>query len=281
MRVFRDREESVKDLTDKVVVVTGGTKGLGRLLAARFAQEGAKVVVWARTQADLEVMVDECCGKGWQAFGYSVDVSDYDTVVAAARRVKKEVGVVDVLVNNAGVVHGGPFLEVSAEQHRQTVDVNFSAFMWTMKAFMPDMVERNSGHVINLSSAAGLSYAPLMASYCGSKAAVVNFTDSVRLELKCMKKDGVKLTIVCPAFIETGMFEGVKVPIWLPWLKPQELADKIFDGYQRDAEMVAEPFFPKIAPLFRAAHSRRQLDRLLTIFGLSKAMEDWRGHNTR
>jgi len=271
----------VKDVTDKVVLVTGGSKGLGKSIAARFAREGAKVVLWARTQAALDAAVEELWGKGFEAFAYFVDVSDAGRVMAAADRVRKDVGPVDVLINNAGVIYGGPFLEVCVEDHIQTMDVNFTAFMWTMKAFMPDMVEKNDGHVINISSAAGLSYTPLMASYCGAKAAVINFTDAVRLEMKYLNKDGVKLTIVCPAFIKTGMFEGVRTPLWLPWLKPEKLADKIYKGYQRDSEMVAEPIFPKLAPAFRAANTRRSLDYLQTVFGLTDSMCEWRGHEGR
>jgi len=94
----------LKDVTDKVVLVTGGSKGLGRQLAARFAREGAKVVLWARTQADLDRAVDEFRCEGWQAWAHSVDVTDIDRVMEAAAQVKEDVGPVDVLVNNAGFV---------------------------------------------------------------------------------------------------------------------------------------------------------------------------------
>lgn len=272
--------DKMKDLNGKVALITGGSRGLGKLLAEKFASNGARVVLWARTQSDLDKAVEEFRGRGWDAYAYSVDVSDIDRVLEAASKVKEDVGIVDVLVNNAGVVHGGPFLEVSTEDHRQTVEINFNAQMWTMKAFLPDMVERNSGHVINISSAAGLSYSPLMTSYCGSKAAVINFTDAIRLEMKCLGKDGVKFTIVAPAFIKTGMFEGVKTPFWLPWLEPDKLAEKIYRGYQREAEMVAEPAFPKLAPIIRANTSRRALDYFQTLFGLSESMKEWRGHES-
>jgi short-subunit dehydrogenase len=125
-----------------------------------------------------------------------------------------------------------------------------------------------------------MSYSPLMTSYCGSKAAVINFTDAIRLEMKCLGKDGVKFTIVAPAFIKTGMFEGVKTPFWLPWLEPDKLAEKIYRGYQREAEMVAEPAFPKLAPIIRANTSRRALDYFQTLFGLSESMKEWRGHES-
>lgn len=270
----------MKDLRGKVVLITGGSRGMGRLLADRFARDGAKVVLWARTQADLDMAVGEICE--WRedaACSYTVDVADPSRVMEAAARVKADLGTVDVLVNNAGVVHGGRFLDVSVEEHRQTIDVNFSAMMWTIKAFLPDMVERNEGHIINVSSGAGLTYVPLLTSYCASKSAVINFTDSLRLELKYIGADGVKCTIVCPGFIKTGMFEGVNPPRWMPWLEPDEMADKIYAAYRRGAPYIAEPAFGKLAPLVRALTTRRSLDFWQSVFGLSRSMEEWVGHN--
>jgi len=269
-----------KDVRDRVVLITGGSRGLGRRLADRFASDGAVVVLWARTEADLDAAACELRDKkSCDAHWYSVDVSDPDAVLLAAQDVKKEVGTVDVLVNNAGVVHGGPFLEVSAEQHRQTMEVNFNASMWTLKAFLPDMVERNDGHVINISSGAGLTYMPELTSYCASKAALINFTDALRLELKDQGKDGVRFLIVCPGFVETGMFEGVKVPGWLPWLDPDDVADKVYSAYHRNTVYLAEPAMGKLAPLFRALVPRRSLDFWQRVTGLSGSMEEWRGHN--
>ncbi len=276
--IKQKQQQKRQDVRGKVVLVTGGSRGMGRLLAERFAADGARVVLWARTEADLEKTVEDFRRNEWEAHAYAVDVSDPLQVRTAAARVREEVGPVDVLVNNAGVVSGGAFLEVPAETHRRTMDINFNASMWTTHAFLPEMMERNRGHVINMASAAGLAYTPHMTSYCASKAALIHFTDALRLEVKRTGKRGVKFTIVCPAYIRTGMFDGVRSPFWLPWLDPGKLADRIYRGYHREKDMICEPFVPKLMPLFRAFTSRRALDFFQSIFGLSRSMEGWTGH---
>lgn len=262
-----------KDVKGRVVVITGGSRGMGRLMAECFAADGARVVLWARTAADLEKTVEEMRARGWEAHAYPVDVSDPRAVSEAADRVLKEVGQVDVLVNNAGVVHAGGFLDVAPEDHRQTMDINFNACMWTTQAFLPGMLERDAGHVINMSSAAGMAYVPRLTSYCASKAAVIHFTDALRLEVKRMGKRGVKFTIVCPAFIRTGMFDGARPPFWLPWLEPAPLADKIYRGYHQDRVMIYEPLMAWTTPFFRAVIMRKHLDFWFGLFGLARTME--------
>lgn len=266
-------ERKRKDVKGKVVLVTGGSRGMGRLIAERFAADGARVVLWARTEADLQLAVEDFRRQGWEAHAYAVDVSDPLLVKETAARVREEVGPVDVLINNAGIVQSGSFLEVSPEAHRRTMEINFNACMWTIQAFLPDMLERNQGHVINMASAAGMAYMPRLTSYCASKAAVIHFTDALRLEVKRMGKRGVRFTIVCPAFIRTGMFDGARPPFWLPWLKPEDLADVIYRGYHMNRVMIYDPIMAWTTPFFRAVVMRRFLDFFLGVFGLSRTME--------
>ncbi len=262
----------------KTVLITGGSRGLGRALADRFGRAGARIILWARTEKDLEDTVCQLEENECEAYWYSVDVTDSQRVQKAASEIKKRFGFVEVLINNAGFVSGGPFLEVPIEDHIKTMEINVNAYMRTIMVFLPEMVERNQGHIINIASAAGLSYVPLLSSYCASKAAVINLTDSLRLEMKYLGKDGVKFLIVCPAFVRTGMFEGVQTPPWLPWLEPDKMADKIFRAFEKDREYLAEPLFPKLAPVFRAFIPRKFLDYFQTELGLSKSMEEWKGH---
>ena len=267
-----------KDVRGKVFLVTGGAMGMGRLVAEHFARDGARVVIWDINARELEKTARQMSEREWEVHPYVVDVTDRAKVYETAKRVKLEVGEVDVLMNNAGVVKGGPFMQVEDEAHFKTMDVNFNAYMWMTKAFMLGMMDRNEGHIINIASAAGLSHVPLSASYAASKAAVVNFTDSLRHEMRRLGYKGIKFTIVCPSYVATGMFAGVKAPLCTPWLEPQEMADMIYDGYHGDKKMVAAPFFVKLVPALRGISPRWLYEASSTLLGVSRSMEEWRGH---
>lgn len=269
----------MKDVRGKVVVVTGGTRGMGKRVAERFALDGARVVLLARTRPDLDECVLELEGKGCQAYSYAVDVSDYKAVVRVADLIENEVGPVDVLVNNAGVVYGGPFLDVSPEAHAQMMAVNVNGCIWTMKAFLPGMAERNSGHVVNVASAAAYIHSPLLSTYCASKAALVSITDSMRMEMKRLGKKGVKFTLVCPGFVNTGMFEGAKPPGFTRWLDPDYMADKIYEGFKRNRTVVAEPLASKLAPGFRMIWPKGLQDLIINLTGVADAMTEWVGND--
>ena len=270
-------KDKKKNIRGKVFLVTGGAMGMGRLVAERFARDGARVVLWDINGEELEKTARQMAERGWEVHPYVVDVADRAKVYETADKVKQEVGVVDVLMNNAGVVRGGPFLEVDDDGHQLTMDVNFNAYMWLTKAFMPDMVARNEGHIINIASAAGLMYVPLIANYCASKAAVVNFTDALRMEMKKLGHRGVRFTIICPSYVSTGMFEGVKPPLVAPWLTPEKMADKIYEGYHRNMNIVREPFLVKFIDLFKAIILRSVFDVISVVLGISRSMDQWHG----
>jgi all-trans-retinol dehydrogenase (NAD+) len=267
-----------KDVQGKVFLVTGGAMGMGRLVAEHFARDGARVVLWDINADELAKTTRQMSEREWEVHPYVVDVTDRVKVYETAERVKKDVGSVDVLFNNAGIVKGGPFMEVEDETHYATMDVNFNGYMWMTKAFMGDMMARGDGHIINIASAAGLTHVPMASSYAASKAAVVNFTDSLRHEMRRLGHKGIKFTIICPSYVTTGMFEGVKAPLIVPWLEPQKMADKIYQAYHCDKKMVAEPLFVKIVPALRGLTPRWLYERSCTVLGVSRSMEDWRGH---
>lgn len=150
--------------------------------------------------------------------------------------------------------------------------------MWTCKAFLPDMVARNDGHVIALASAAAITPTPGAAAYTASKAAVLLFTDTVRWELKSAGKKGVKFTSICPSMVKTGMFEGCKPPILNPWLEPDEMADKIYRAYHKNKTTVFEPFIVKFTPLLNSLLPEPVAYITGKILRLNTAFKDWVGH---
>ncbi len=267
-----------RDVRGKLYLVTGGAIGMGKEVAKLFAADGARVVLWDINADKLEKAAAEVRDLGAEVMTDVVDVTDREQVYAAAQRVKQDFGKVDILHNNAGVVKGGYFMDVEDEWHLKTMDVNFNAYMWTMKAFMPEMIKANDGHIINVASAAGLTYVPMLSTYCASKAAVVNFTDTLRLEMKKQGKSGVRFTTVCPSFVTTGMFEGVKAPLLVPWLSTEKMSRKIYEAYHRQRNIVMEPPLVKFVPLFRGALPRPVYDVVSEVMGLTRAMAHWKGH---
>jgi short-subunit dehydrogenase len=217
----------------KRVLITGAASGIGRIMGAMALEKGAAaLVIWDINQANIDATVAEFKAKG-SVFGYRVDISDQQQVIAAAQRVKEEVGQIDILINCAGIITGNKtFDNCTTEEIRRTMDINTVAPMVVALQFLPDMIARNSGHICNISSAGGLISNPRMSVYAASKWAVIGWSDSVRIELEQMKSD-VKVTTIAPYYIKTGMFDGVKSPI-VPLMKPEWAARQIIRAIERN-----------------------------------------------
>ena len=218
---------------DKRVLITGAASGIGRIMGAMALGKGAAaLVIWDINQANIDATVAEFKAKG-SVFGYRVDISDQQQVIAAAQKVKEEVGQIDILINCAGIITGNKtFDNCTTEEIRRTMDINTVAPMVVALQFLPDMIARNSGHICNISSAGGLISNPRMSVYAASKWAVIGWSDSVRIELEQMKSD-VKVTTIAPYYIKTGMFDGVKSPI-VPLMKPEWAARQIIRAIERN-----------------------------------------------
>ena len=267
-----------KNVKGKVFLVTGGAMGMGKLVAERFARDGARVVIWDVNREALEKTEAEFKGKGYDVTTYVVDVSDREAVYAAAEKVKAEVGPVDVLMNNAGIVRAGHFLDTDDDDNFKTINVNFIAQMWTCKAFLPDMAARNDGHVIALASAAAITPTPGASAYAASKAAVRHWMDTLRWEFKERGKSGVKFTTICPSIVGTGMFEGCKAPIFSTIMEPERMADKIYQGYLKNKTTVMEPFVVKLTPLMAATIPEPVRYVMGKILRLNSMFDTWVGH---
>ncbi|PVD31887.1 hypothetical protein C0Q70_07312 [Pomacea canaliculata] len=198
-------------------------------MADRFARLNCKLVLWDVNEAGLEEVVKEVRVYGVSCKAYAVDLSSRELIYAAAEKVKAAHGHVDILVNNAGIVTGKKFLDCSDSMIEKTMDVNANAHFWTVKAFLPDMMKRNSGHIVSIASSAGLFGVAGLADYCASKFAAVGFMESMRAELAAMGLTGIHTTVVCPYFINTGMFDGVRSK-FMPILDPNETVDRIVDA---------------------------------------------------
>ncbi|CAJ0920621.1 unnamed protein product [Ranitomeya imitator] len=157
--------------------------------------------------------------------------------------VKKEVGDITILINNAGIVTGKKFIDSPDALVEKTMQVNTMAHFWTYKAFLPAMMASNHGHLVSIASSAGLIGVNGLADYCASKFAAIGFAESVGLEMLALGKTGVKTTIVCPYFINTGMFDGCssKWPRFMPILEPEYATKKIVDAILKEQVYLVMP----------------------------------------
>ena len=203
-----------EQLKGKKVVITGGAMGIGLAVCKRLIQEECELTIWDLNETALKEAVSELSRTGSKVFAYTCDVSDKNRVKELAEKARQDMGQVDILINNAGFVRHGLFWEQPLEPSIKQLEVNVNALMYSIHDFLPEMLERNSGHVVNVSSGVAISSVPGLAAYATSKWAVWGLTDVLRLEVAVVGKTGVHFTSVHPGNILTGMFEGFQ----LNWL---------------------------------------------------------------
>ncbi|MCI1753699.1 MAG: SDR family oxidoreductase [Flavobacteriales bacterium] len=265
----------MKNLKGKLVLITGGSSGIGKIMARLMLERQAKVVIWDIDQASIDATKSEFSNQG-EVFGYKVDVSNAEQVQATAARVKQEVGVVDVVINSAGVVVGKLFHDHTAAEIARTLNINVAGSMYVTKAFLDGMLAQNSGHICNIASSGGLISNPKMSVYAASKWAVIGWSDSLRLEMKQMKKD-VHVTTIMPYYIHTGMFEGVRSRI--PILEPEAAALTIVKAIERNKTMVTIPgYIYRVTRLAQALLPIAVFDWFAgSVLGIYKTMEHFVG----
>lgn len=261
----------------KTALITGGAQGLGLQMALAFAREGADVVISDVNGDALEPARERIAERGVRAFAYRADVTDPDALRQMRADIHRQVGAIDILVNNAGVVFGGAFREVPLEKHRLTFEVNVIGLANVTWLFLPDLVERPDPRIINIASASGLIALPFGASYGASKWAAIGLSESLRQELREEGHGHVRITSVCPSFIDTGMFNGAETPRLTRMLDPEKLVEKIVTVTRRGDPWLLEPFVVKLTPLFRLLPTGL-LDRLARFFGVATSMKKWEGH---
>jgi NAD(P)-dependent dehydrogenase (short-subunit alcohol dehydrogenase family) len=183
------------------VLITGGSRGLGLLLAREYLRRGARVAICARDAAELERAKDALDGSGQPILAVPCDVTERTQVAELVAMVRQHFGSIDTLVNNAGVIQVGPAEHMSAADYERAMRVHFWAPFWTAEAVLPEMRERCQGRIVNISSIAGMVPVPHMLPYTASKFALVGWSEGLRAELA---KHGIAVTTVCPALIRTG-----------------------------------------------------------------------------
>jgi short-subunit dehydrogenase len=263
----------MKTFRDKRVLITGAATGIGRLMSEAMAARGAEVFVTDVDAARAEDVAMKLRAEGKRASAHALDVTRIDQIQALER----EIGRIDALVNNAGVVFGGTFREVPLDRHLMTMRVNIDGLIALTHTFLPHLLRSSDGHIVNIASASGYIGLPYGATYAASKWAVIGFSESLRLELRAQRVTNLAVTTVCPGYIGTGMFAGASAPFIMPLLAPERICAKIVEGVERNAAFVREPGIVKVLELLRGVTPRVLFDNAADILGISASMKAWKG----
>ena len=189
------------DLTDKIALITGASRGIGQAIALAYAQAGARVVLASRKLADLEAVAEQVRARGGEALAVAAHTGDGEAVLQLVQRAVDAYGGVDILVNNAATnPHFGPILTADDGQWDKILDVNVKGYFRMVKAVVPTMLARGGGKIVNMASVAGRTPLPFMGVYCVSKAAVLMLTEVLAVELASLN---IQVNAIAPGFVKT------------------------------------------------------------------------------
>ena len=245
----------MKKLADKVALITGGGRGIGRAVALAFAREGASVAVCARTESEVrrvaEEIRDECQVRALHGV---CDVADGESVRAAFHNISEEFGQgVDILVNNAGIAESAPFAKTTDDFWQRHLSINLSGTFYFMRAALPSMIERGWGRIINMASIAGKTGAPYIAAYAASKHGVLGLTRSCALEVATK---GITVNAICPGYVETDMTERAIENITAKTGKPSTEARAIIEGMSPQRRLITSEEVAALALLLASDEGR-------------------------
>ncbi|NXE34460.1 RDHE2 dehydrogenase, partial [Ptilorrhoa leucosticta] len=225
-----------KCLAGEIVLITGSANGIGRQVALKLAPLGVTLVLWdIDDEGNKETSRLAQQNGASQVFVYHCDCSNREEVYEQADKVRKEVGDVTILINNAGILLGKKFCELTDEDFEKTLKINFFSQVWTCKAFLPAMVACNRGHLVSTASSGGLLGLYRASDYSASKSAIIGLMEAINSELYHEGKCGIKTTIICPHVIRTRLSRGFKSkkPCLLPVYDPEYAASRIVDAIRK------------------------------------------------
>ncbi|MFV8356336.1 3-ketoacyl-ACP reductase [Flavobacterium sp. XS1P32] len=196
------------DLKNKNALITGAGKGIGKAIALALAKEGVNVILVARTKDEIESVAIKARSLRVKALAITADVADINSVNAAVEKALAEFGTIDILINNAGIAAFGKFLELEPTDWERIIQVNLMGTYYVTRAVLPNMIERQTGDIINISSTAGLSGNALTSAYSASKFAVLGLTESLMQEVR---KHNIRVTALTPSTVATDMAKELKL----------------------------------------------------------------------
>lgn len=229
-----------KDVTDEIVLITGAGHGIGKELAIQYACLGAKVICLDVNQQSNKETAREIRDIGKTAYTYQCDVTKKEDIFAIAKNVKEKIGDVTILVNNAGIMPCRTFLNYTTDEITQIFNINVLAHFWLLQAFLPSMIKNNYGHIVALSSLAGIIGLPNLIPYSASKHAVQGLMEALEDELRLNSKGKslIKFTTIYPYMVDTGLCKKPKInqllKTFLLLTSPKDTAEQIIRAQRQN-----------------------------------------------
>jgi short-subunit dehydrogenase len=245
----------MKTIKGKNVLLTGGSRGLGPIIAGALAHEGANVALAARSQEDLDKVSKELSQYSVRIVSIPADITDEASLQNLFDCAKDELGPIDILVNNAGIEWVCHYTSLSLEDIKRIIRTNLIGPMMLTRIALPDMIEQGSGHIVTMSSLGGKKGSPYSATYAATKAGLIEWTSGLRAELK---GTGVSASVICPGFVsKVGMFAVYqkRAPLITGETTPEKVAKAVIRAIRRDIqELIVNPGPMVLMKLLDAVH---------------------------
>jgi len=276
-----------KELKDEIVLLTGAAGDIGKLLAVKLAQNGCKLILWDVNESGVKNLADELnkLDNKTIAYPFKCDITEVKGVNQVASRVVKDVGHPTIIINNAGIVAGKYFMDLSLEEIKCVYNVNIISHYQIVKTFLPHMLEHNHGHIVCIASILGMDAVAGVSEYGPSKSSAIQFMKSLRQEIRLLGKDHVYCTTVLPYHIKASLFSGVAVrfnesPL-LSSLHPEYVADKIIGGIRKNQIILYLPRILYFAMFIISFLPDRAADMLFDLNEVNLAMKKFVGRNNK
>jgi NADP-dependent 3-hydroxy acid dehydrogenase YdfG len=257
-----------RSLAGKVVAITGGARGIGKATATALIRRGARVAIG---DLDLELAQRSAAELGGGAVALALDVTDRDSFSAFLDEAERELGPVDVVINNAGIMPLGRFAEEDDATATRMIDINLHGVILGTKLALARMEPRNSGHIVNIASQAGKGGFPGGATYCATKHAVVGLSEAVRAELF---ETEIEVSVVMPAVVNTELAAGLKEARGVKNVEPEDVAEAIVGALERPRFDVWVPRSTQFIATAMAVVPRRGREAIARLLKADKVLAE-------
>ncbi len=251
--------KALRSLTGQVVAITGGARGIGRATAAALIAQGARVAI-----GDIDASLAERSAQelGARTVGLPLDVTDRDSFEAFLQEVETRLGPLDVLINNAGIMPIGPFIEETDATAKRMIDINVHGVIYGSKLALERFIPRGRGHIVQLASVAGKAGIPGGATYCASKHAVVGLSEAIAAELR---DTNINISVVMPVVVNTELGSGLPEARGFKAVQPEDVAAAIVEALQTDRFDVYVPKSLTGLVRFNALMPRRAVEKIARV----------------